>query len=126
MTLAPGKVLRAAARDHLLLHHLRRFKRQVITLGFLAMGAVAIVAVVLGTPSVVLGVWIGIGGVAFTVLWYRRRGLRSAVYIATEWVLGAIGLALGALRPVPPAERFVPHVERLHPINDAVERDWRR
>jgi len=117
MTLAPGKVLRVAARDHLLTYHLKRFDRQVVTLVYLLLGVAAVVAVAFGAPVLVLAGWISAGALGFVALWYRRRRLRSAVYIVTEWVLGAAGLALGALRDVPPAERFAPLVERLPAVD---------
>jgi hypothetical protein len=53
------------------------------------------------------------GMLAFAGLWYRRRCLRSAVYIVSEWVLGAVGLVVGFLTPLPNPHTFAPIVEPL-------------
>jgi glycosyltransferase involved in cell wall biosynthesis len=121
MALGTGKVLRLAARDGSLGYHARRFNRELLTLVYLAYGAAIAAGVAFGAPRRLAALWILVGGVAFTALWWRRRRLRSALYIATEWLTGAVGIAIGALLPIPDSRSFRPSVERVRPQPRPVE-----
>jgi hypothetical protein len=91
-------------------YHARRLNRYLLTLGYL-LGGIGVAPV---GPWVVM-VWAAVGGLGFLALWYRQRRLRSAAYVATDWLLGAIGIIGGFIVGGGPVDPPPPQVERLHP-----------
>jgi hypothetical protein len=115
MAFGAGQVLRLAVADGLVRHHAARLNRYLMALVFLATGAATACAAVAGFGIWPVAMWLGSGIAAFALLWLRRRRLRSAVYLATEWLIGSIGLVVGLLLPRRDVGAFAPIVERLQP-----------
>ena len=113
MTIGPGQVLRSAIPQGLFGYHARRLNRLLLMLTYLAAGLACGVADLAGAPAWLAWGWLVVGVVAFVVLWYRRGDLRSTTYIATDWVLGAIGVVVGFLLALPLPRSFDPVVERV-------------
>jgi glycosyltransferase involved in cell wall biosynthesis len=122
-----GQVLRAALRDGSLRHHLRRMNRPLIVALYLLAGVGALLAVAAGAAVSMLAAWAGGGLIAFAFLWYRRRHFGSALYIACDWTLNAVGMAVGFATGVPDRQRFDPVVERLGDASrDGRDAGWDR
>jgi glycosyltransferase involved in cell wall biosynthesis len=113
MTMGPGQVLRIALAQGLFRYHARRLNRLLVMLGYLFAGVMCTAAIRIGAPLWIGGVWFGAGVGAFIALWLRRGEVRSATYIVTDWVLGAIGVVVGFLFRTPGPEDFAPVVECL-------------
>lgn len=113
MTIGAGQVLRVALGHGLFGYHVRRLNRTLLMLAYLAVGLGCGVAALLGAGVMPAAAWLALGGLAFAALWYRRGQLRSATYIVTDWVLGAIGVVIGFLSPPLPPEHFEPMVEHV-------------
>ena len=112
MVLGTGQVLRVALRDGLFTYHARRHNRALVTLAYLLVAAALAVAVPFGAPGWLELSWLAFGIIAFMALWWRHgAGMRSALYIAGDWLFGAIGIVLGFLRPPPDPRKFEPRVE---------------
>ncbi|MGD0949262.1 MAG: glycosyltransferase [Candidatus Binatia bacterium] len=106
-----GQVLRAAIPRGLFWYHARRLNRHLVMLAYVALGIASVIAVSTGLPLAILQVWVGVGIFAFAGLWYRRGCFRSATYIVSDWTLGAIGLVMGFLAPLPDPHSFAPVIE---------------
>jgi GT2 family glycosyltransferase len=113
MTMGPGQVLRIALGQGLFRYHARRLNRLLVMLAYLLVGLACAVAVRMGAPLSLGAVWFAVGVGAFVALWCRRGQLRSATYIVTDWVLGAIGVMVGFVVRTPSPEDFTPAVECL-------------
>jgi glycosyltransferase involved in cell wall biosynthesis len=112
MVFGSGQVLRVALRNGLFAYHARRLNRTLIALVYLLVGVLVAGAIALGAPSWLELGWLGLGIAAFVALWWRHgEGIRSALYITTDWLLGAIGIAAGFLRPPPHPDQFQPSIE---------------
>lgn len=108
-----GQVLRLAIEQGLFLYHAHRFNRYLLTLAYLAAGlASAVAGALLVQPWVPL-LWLSLGVLAFAWLWFRRGSLRSASWIASDWLLVAAGIVGDFVRRPPRPERFDPLVERV-------------
>jgi cellulose synthase/poly-beta-1,6-N-acetylglucosamine synthase-like glycosyltransferase len=112
MPLGSGQVLRVALRHGLFGYHARRFNRQLATAAYIGVGVVIAAAVALGASLWFELSWIGLGAAVFLALWWRHgNGLRSALSICGEWVVGACGTFVGFLRPARDPRHFAPTIE---------------
>ena len=109
----PGQVLRLSIRQGLFSYHARRFNRYLLALAYLAVGAVLTVVAAIRTDPSPLVCWLTTGLAAFVWLSFRRRGVRSAFYIAVDW--GVVGMTMAQDFFVRPkcSEMFNPVVERM-------------
>jgi glycosyltransferase involved in cell wall biosynthesis len=107
-----GQVLRSSLRDGSFKYHLDRLNRPVIVAGYLALGALSLMAGMVWGSRMLLADWFILGALTFAALCYRRRDLGSAVYIACDWILSAIGVFVGFFSRLPRRETFRPIVER--------------
>jgi glycosyltransferase involved in cell wall biosynthesis len=108
-----GQTLRVAISHGLFLHHARRLNRYLLTLAYLVSGGIAGLAWLTMREPALLGWWLACGLLAFLVLCLRRRSVRSAAYIASDWITVAMYLPVDFLRRTPPPESFAPVVEQL-------------
>jgi glycosyltransferase involved in cell wall biosynthesis len=105
MQSGPGQVLRISLADGLFIHHARRFDRYILTALYLVAGIAAVLVALEGHPAAFTD-WVLIGLVVFMVLWWRRRSLHEAAFIAADWVSVAIGGIRAFFRTPPPREAF--------------------
>ena len=111
-----GQTLRISLSQGLFRYHARRLNRYLLTLAYLASGYIsALATIVLGTSAPIL-VWVACGALGFICLWYRRRSVRSAAFIAADWVSIAVHLPVDFLRAPQRPEDFDPAVELLRPL----------
>jgi glycosyltransferase involved in cell wall biosynthesis len=108
-----GQVLRIAVAEGLFAYHAKRLNRYLLTFLFLAAGVLAIGVGVAGSAPVVPLAWASLGFVAFAYLCYRRRSIRSAVYVTVDWVVAAIDVVRGFMDTPRPIDAFRPTIERI-------------
>jgi len=119
MSIGAGQVLRAALADGLVGAHLRRFNRYLVTLAYLLVGLLLLGWRLAGGGGWPLLVWSGGGVAAFLGLWLRRWRLRSALYLSGEWLIGAVGLAVGFASRRRAVTAYAPLVERRGAASEA-------
>lgn len=106
-----GQALRLALKQGRFYFQATRLKRYLIMQAFLMVGLCSAVAsVLLGRPLPVV-IWMLVGLVVFGLLALRRKSLLSALKITSEWLVGAILVPIGFVRPVRSIETFSPMIE---------------
>ncbi len=112
----PGQTLRLAIAQGLFMYHARRLNRYLVTSIYLMLGAVAAIASLLARSVLPFVAWVAIAALAFLLLTYRRNSLRSAAFIAAEWITTAIHIPADFARSPPQSEDFDPQVEHLRRV----------
>ncbi len=108
-----GQTLRLASSQGLFTYHARRINRYLFALGYLVIGVISVLASLIFCKPVILAAWGAAGIAAFSLLWLRRRSLRSTLYILADWVTVAFFLPADFLRTPKRPNDFQPIVERL-------------
>jgi glycosyltransferase involved in cell wall biosynthesis len=108
-----GRTLRESVRQGTFLYHARRLNRYLVMLAYLVAG-IATAAASLGARSILpIVAWTAFGVLAFLLLCARRRSVRSALFIAMDWLVAAVHLPIDFFRSTPCPEHFSPPIERL-------------
>jgi glycosyltransferase involved in cell wall biosynthesis len=108
-----GQTLRSTLGKKLFLYHARRLNRYLFTLSYLIAGLASAIVSIVFKELTFLAAWVGLGLVAFGLLWLRRRNLRSTLYILADWFTIALFIPLDFLKKPKQSEDFQPKVERL-------------
>ena len=108
-----GQTLRIASSQGLFIYHARRINRYLFALGYLGAGAIAVLASLIFRKPVIAVAWAAAGIAAFSLLWLRRRSLRSTLYILADWLTVALFIPIDFLRTPKDTNDFQPTVERL-------------
>lgn len=108
-----GQVLRLSLRQRQFLYHASRFNRYLITVAYLLWGVIAAGLGGWSGAAFPLLLWITFGALMFAGLAWRRRSLRSATAIVTDWLLRAVWMSKAFWQRLPAPEQFIPRVERI-------------
>lgn len=108
-----GQVLRLSIKQGLFWYHARRLNRYLMTLMFILLGLILVVASLLARTPAPIFLWLSAALVVFVLLWVKRRSLRSAAFIVADWVTVALSMIKGLVRTSKLPITFAPIVERL-------------
>ena len=108
-----GQVLRLSIKQGLFWYHARRLNRYLMTLMFILLGLILVVASLLARTPAPIFLWLSTALVAFVLLWAKRRSLRNAAFIIADWIIVALSMIKGLVRAPRLPATFVPIIETI-------------